>query len=96
MKNPRQIFSEIGSGVAEWFGSEVVAIVNEVYRLILLGVLKFPSVVSGEVEAPICERLTSQRMLVPSVCRSAIYSLGHRIKITVECSQSDQEIRSAT
>jgi hypothetical protein len=68
MKNPRQIFSEVGSGaVAEWFQveSEVVAIVNEVYRLILLGALKFPAVVAGVVEAPICERLTSQRMLVP-------------------------------
>ena len=66
MKNPRQIFSEIDSGVAEWFqvGSEVVAIVNEVYRLTLLGALKFPAVVAGVVEAPICERLTSQRTSV--------------------------------
>jgi hypothetical protein len=67
MKNPRWIFSEIGSGVAEWFGSKVVAIVNEGYRLVLLGALKFPVVVAGVVEAPIFERLTSQRMLVPSV-----------------------------
>lgn len=67
MKNPRQIFSEFGSGVADWFGNKVVATVNEVYRLILLEVLRFPAVVAGVEEALICERLTSQRMLVPSV-----------------------------
>ena len=49
-----------------------MAIVNEGYRLVLLGVLKFPAVVAGVVEAPICEWLTSQRMLAPSMS----FSLG--------------------
>ena len=44
-----------------------MAIVNEGYRLTLLEVPRLPAVVVVVVEALIFERLTLQRMLVPSL-----------------------------